>query len=116
MNGIGIANKSYDIDGNAVLKPIDIDLLGGQRRATRTRTLDGGVVITDGGFAHGDRTLNVTVTHTDALKNILWALFQNANQIVVTTDDGAFLATFQGMTASDGKIKLSIWVKEIIST
>ena len=115
MKTIGIANNSFDVDGNAIFTPLDFNPLAGQRRATRTKTLDGGVVITDGGFSQGDRTLQITVSHTDPLQEILWSLFQNANQVVVATEDGAFLATFQGMIVKDGKIDLTIWVKEILS-
>lgn len=115
MQVIGISNHSFDMDGAAVITPLDAVLHEGQRRGTRTRTLDGGVVITDGGFAHGDRTFRISVAHADALHGALWLLFQNANRIVVTTGEGAFLATLREMTAAGGEINLTIWVREILS-
>lgn len=112
---IGIANDSQDENGNAVLKPDEIRAYDGERRASRVKTLDGGVVVNDGGFAQGDRTITLAIPYTDFLRNLLWNLFQTASFIILTTEEGAFRSTFFGMSVSNGQINLTLWIREIIS-
>lgn len=112
---IGIANDSQDENGNAILKPEEISSYGGERRVSRIKTLDGGTVVNDGGFAQGDRTITLAIPYTDLLRDLLWNLFKTASYIVITTEEGAFRCTFQGMSVSNGQINITIWVREIIS-
>ncbi|MBN1664834.1 MAG: hypothetical protein JW943_14635 [Deltaproteobacteria bacterium] len=111
---IGIASQQYDIDGAFIVSPSpeSTSLRGGQRRITRTKTLDGGVVITDGGLSDGDRTLEIRIPMTRDLWLLLWALFSSAMWITVSTDEGCFLAKIETMTKAGAEIALTILVKE----
>ena len=57
---IALAAPTYDPTGHIVLRPLPGSNFGDvQRRANRVKTLDGGVVVNDSGYASGDRTMRV---------------------------------------------------------
>lgn len=100
MPAIALATKTYDLDGFVAL---DLDgdreaLIPRSRRATVTATLDGGVVVDDGGFAHGDREWEVrvrpSVEELEVLKNVV----ENYSTINVATKEGFFTAVPQRLT------------------
>jgi hypothetical protein len=111
---IGVASRTYDLDGAVMLVPLpgDTAIRAGERRVTRTKTLDGGCVITDGGVSAGDRTFDVVVQSDRTLWGLLWALFQAAQWVTVTTEESCFLAKLQRISEQDGKISMNILIKE----
>ncbi len=113
---IGLSSYAYLAGGGLVLKLLpDSDLRAGERRISRVKTLDGGVVITDSGFAHGDRTLRANVYSSKTLWEKLWALFQAASLVVISDDDGCFTGGLQNIKDQGDKIALEILLKEKIS-
>ena len=63
-----------------------------QRRVERTKTLDGGVAVVDGGFADGDRTIRLEVDTPTADQFAAAKRYVNLyQQIRVCTADGSFL-------------------------
>lgn len=114
---VGIASRTYDAAGAVVLKPDTqgTTLRGGERRLTRTKTLDGGVVITDGGVAAGDKTLELRITSDRTLWQTLRALSEDALWVTVSTDEACYLAKIERISESDGQIKMTIMVKEDLS-
>ena len=113
---IGLASYNYLANGGIILKLMpDSDIRGGERRVSRVKTLDGGVVITDSGFAHGDRTLRVSVYSSLSLWQKVWALFQGASLVVISNDDGCFTAALNNVVDQGDKIALEILLKEKIS-
>jgi hypothetical protein len=116
MYKIGIASTTYLADGGRILTPLpDTDIRGGDRRVSRTKTLDGGVVITDSGFAHGDRTFKINVSPSATLWAFLWSLFQTASVLFVSTDEGCFSAVASDVRDQGDKIALEILVKQKLS-
>jgi len=113
----GIASTTAASAGSFLLTLLpESDLRAGTRRVSRTKTLDGGVVITDQGFAHGDRTLRLVARSSETLWAALWALFQTAAlQVTVSLADGCFTGSLDQISEADGKIKLSVLLKEKIS-
>jgi hypothetical protein len=116
MKMIGLASQLYSVDGDFVLavKP-ETQTRDATRRIARRKTLDGGVVITDSGFAHGDRDLSIRIVSSEALWTQLWAFFQSVLAVTVSTDDGCYVASLEKITESNGEIYLSIMLKEKIS-
>ncbi len=114
---IGLASRLYDSAGALMVDPLpeDTKIRENSRRLTRTKTLDGGVVISDGGFSHGDRTFDLAVSSTAALWTALWTLLQNSSWIIVSTDEACFLAKMEDLRESNGKIFLKILLSESLT-
>ena len=114
---IGIANYAYDIDGALLIHPVpgENDTRSGVRRVTRTATLDGGCVVVDGGVSDSDRTLDLSVESAKDLWEAVWALFNSAVSVVVSTDDGCYLAKLEKVSEKDARINLSILIQARIS-
>lgn len=70
------------------------------RRVSRVATLDGGASIIDGGYTVADRTITVDLTGQDReTVDTLRYLFQTYSELVVLTEEGAFLATPERITS-----------------
>jgi hypothetical protein len=117
MNIIGIASYLYSSTNTVTFEPraADTQLRGNARRVTRTKTLDGGVVIVDGGICDGDRTLKIAATATAALWTSLWAVFQGAALVTITTEEACFLAKVEDIAEDGEKITIKALVWEILS-
>ena len=58
---IGLSTITFDLDGARIFsgdRNAELKNRKGDRRISRTATLDGGVLIADLGFSDGDRTLS----------------------------------------------------------
>lgn len=117
MYKVGIASRLYLSDGAVMCqpRPEDTRLRENSRRTTRTKTLDGGVVVTDGGTSHGDRTFEIAVDSDATLWAALWAMFNIVSWVTVTTDEGCFLGVMDSLRDSDGKIIIKVLVSESLS-
>lgn len=116
MKKIGLASQLYNTDGDFILAVLpETQTREGLRRVTRRKTLDGGVVITDGGFAHGDRDLSIRIMSSEALWAKLWTFFQAVLTVTISTDDGCYVASLEKISENNGEIYLSIMLKEKIS-
>ena len=72
------------------------------RRITRTETLDGGVVVYDGGFNFGDFTLNISIPNiTSDQHEITQILVQQIGRVLVSTSDGLFQGVIESYTGED---------------
>ena len=112
----GLASSTYMEDGGFILTPLpNSDLRAAERRVSRVRTLDGGVVLNDSGFSHGDRTLRIRISSSRALWDRLWALFRTAATVTLSLDDGCYRGALSGITEAEGRIELNILVREKIS-
>jgi len=116
MQKIGIASQTYMADGGFLLTLFpDTQARAGSRRVSRTKTLDGGVVITDSGFAHGDRNISISIPSSSSLWARLWALFQTALLITISMDDGCFSGAPDNIQDNGDKIIMNVLIKEKIS-
>ncbi len=94
---IGLAARTYDPEGALVLPWRDGTNAGDlTRRVSRTRTLDGGVAVTDRGHAPGDRTVVVSFLG-ESQARIEWAkrLLRLHGNVTVSLPDGCFTAAPQ---------------------
>lgn len=117
MNIIGLASYSYLADGAVILPALPkTDIRKGERRTSRTKTLDGGVVITDSGYADGDRTFTIEVKSSLSMWNKVWAIFKSSTLITVTTDDGAFSGSANSIKDDGTMIVIEILLKAKLSS
>lgn len=92
---IGLAARSFDPEG-ALLLPEhgDNDTGSLTRRVTRVRTLDGGVAITNRGYAAADRTLSISLVGLpEAMAERARRLLRLHGSLTITLADGAFTCT-----------------------
>lgn len=113
---IGLASQTYSSTGYLVLHNADAssNTTDRARRVTRTATLDGGSVITDGGACVGDRTLKIQVERpTRAQADLLAWFADSCPRVTVTTPEGVFSAYVSDYTYNNGTATLTCYVLEL---
>lgn len=114
---IGLASYTYDADGDIIIAPLyeDTDIRSSDRRLSRTKTLDGGVVITDGGRAAGDRTFSIACQSEESIWNTLRGIAANT-WVTVSTDEACFKGKVQSLKEQNGKISITIMIESDMTT
>jgi hypothetical protein len=109
-----LSAPTFDPLGHIALRPLPGSDLGSiTRRVSRQKTLDGGVVVNDGGFAHGDRTLGVRFKpRSEAEYESVARLVRLYPEIVVSKRDGVFRAAVQSLNLRNGEADLILLVIE----
>lgn len=94
---IGLAATTYDLVGALLLEvKTGLTIRDMDRRITRTKTLDGGVSVEDNGLSHGDRTFKIVLSNVaKETADTLQYLTEQYSELIVTTDEGAFLAVIR---------------------
>jgi len=117
MNTIGISSVTVDTSGNVIIEPnANTKIKANSRRVSRSKTLDGGVVITDGGYTDGDRTLEIHANVTKAIWDKIWTIFKTYTLVYVATEDGFYSAAIESARYEENEAVLLILVKEKLST
>lgn len=114
---IGLASQVFDLNGAVVLKRTEeSDVATVERRMSRTATLDGGAVITDGGYSPGDKTLRIIAENVsrDEFDAVAY-LVKTYSQVVVSTETGCYVGGLERLSISDGKLQVTVLVTEDIS-
>lgn len=88
-----IASETYDVLGYIVIDVLPASTFQAiGRRVSRSKTLDGGVAISDGGYAEGDRTIDIRwVNSTATIHAAISRLLLLYSRLVVSARDGVFL-------------------------
>jgi len=110
---IAISAPTYDTAGSIRIQELpssDTDTV--RRRVNRVRTLDGGVVVNDGGFAHGDRDLLIRFKPTQAQFDAVQRLVRLYPQLDVSTRDGVFRCAPNTLETRNGETTLALLVIE----
>lgn len=82
-----------------------------RRRVSRIATLDGGVVVNDGGHSAGDRIIELTwASRSQAADDGIDRLVQTYTRVIVVTRAGVFLAAPEAFTpgAEESKLRLLV--------
>ena len=113
---IGISTFTADVSGNRTLY-VDADSLqsmnAGTRRATRTKTLDGGAVVYDAGFSPADLTFTISVPTSDpSAAPFFQMLVKTYNLIRISTDLGVYSAVPSRWSEQKGLATLEALVVE----
>lgn len=113
---IGISTFAADIAGARIVRLVpeySSTINAGARRATRTRTLDGGAVVYDAGYAVADQTLSLKLKSSDpTLPAWVAYLVKTYNLIRVTTEAGAYQCVPASYVERDGVVTLEALVLE----
>lgn len=113
---IGITTIAQNTAGDMVFQEDPSSaLLDADVRASRTATLDGGVVIDNQGFSDGDRTLEITAELDESAAAKLWALHRSEASVHVAISEGVFLATIKRLRIDNGECRLTIYIEEKLS-
>jgi hypothetical protein len=113
MKVIGISSITADPNGDVLIEPnANTKMKANSRRVSRTKTLDGGVVITDSGYTDGDRTLEIHSNVTRVLWDKIWAIFKSYTLVYVATEDGFYSAAIEAARYEENEAVLTILVKE----
>jgi hypothetical protein len=111
---VGISAYTYDILGarTVYMIPSALELSDtGQRRATRTKTLDGGAVVYDAGFAVADQTLVIRARENTSRISAFFALMvKTYNLVKISTSEGVFAAVPSRWSVKDGIAQLDALV------
>lgn len=117
---IGISTRIYDIAGARIFRADPAEEranIGGGRRVTRHKTLDGGVAVYDTGYADGDRTLLATEPDADQ-EAVAFARYivETYSLVAASLSDGCYLGVPESYwIADDGTLNLRILVTEKLS-
>lgn len=113
---ISLSSILADVDGNVVFETLPSSTSNDTtRRVSRTKTLDGGCVIVDGGFSDSDRTLNIHVDYTAAILTKIQYLHENNTLIHIAIDDNFYSGVISSKVLTRGTqeiIKIQILIKE----
>lgn len=117
---IVFASTTFD----AAYSPVEVqedrsasDLRSISRRVTREATLDGGVAMSDLGFADGDRTIAVIVTDPSAdIVSRLSSLAEASPLIRVSTVDGVFEGAIERLSYTRQVLTVRFLVKSKVSS
>jgi hypothetical protein len=83
------------------------------RRLSRTATLDGGAVITDGGWSDADRNFEFMVKNvSEYIRDALWALFLRESQVHLACPEGVFAGYLQRIRIAGADVTVSFMVQE----
>jgi len=109
---ISIAARVFDLDGHIEFTPVPSNRDGERsRRVTRTATLDGGVSVSDRGFAYGDQTLVYrykpeSKEHDDRARRIV----RLHATVTVATPEGVFEAAPRSLEINNDENVFSLLV------
>lgn len=92
MPDISLSTLTYDPDGciDLAFEKSSEGIHDRARRVGRQQTLDGGVSLTYGGIAHGDRTFVLRVRVSKSQRDILKYLYDTYPEVRCSTQDGLF--------------------------
>lgn len=83
-------------------------------RVSRVKTLDGGCEILHSGVSESDRTMRLSVFLLSQKAEILKTLFWNETLVTVANNDGVYYGTIEKYRNDNGKITMSVLIKELI--
>ncbi len=87
----------------------------GQARISKSKTLDGAVVIVHNGFVEGDRSLDINGKLTRTEVTALWNIFSTQTFVNIAIDDGVFDGVISRLKVDSGQIQMQIEMKEKLS-
>ena len=114
-----VSTTVYDSQGHIELNVRADSFLAGeqQRRVTRIPTLDGGSVLNNFGFSHGDRTITLVWENDNQAAHVLVARLTQLYATVITSiSDGVYLAAIESYTPKAAECSLRLLVTTKLSS
>ena len=113
---LALSSILADTNGDAVFDLTQESKLDdSSRRVSRTKTLDGGCVITDGGFSEADKTLTISAKYDAGIFSTIKHLHENKTLIHVSVNGACFSGEISDLTLKRGTtetIAIKILIKE----
>lgn len=110
---IGISSAVYLENGAVMVTPLpDYEIRSVSRRISRVKTLDGGVVVTDSGFAHGDRDFTMNVESSKTIWETLLAIHEVTTLVHIATEEGVFSACWESLKDGGDVINMKFIINE----
>lgn len=112
-----LSTPTYDNLGTVELQLTpDSDLIARHRRVQSVQTLDGGNVVVDSGFSHGDRSLVLQFyLQSKAEETAVKYLMDNYSELYLSLEEGFFSVALTTMARSAGKYRLvAVIIEKII--
>lgn len=112
---ISISKTTADItNGNVILKELATsDIKSKRARVSRAATLDGGVYISHSGVTDGDRKFTIEADRiTPAQEAVLDYMYRTQIFILCSCADGLYLGAIEDFNTKNGKLKLTILIKQ----
>jgi hypothetical protein len=112
-----LSAPTFDLSGYLELQVRDdTSFVEASRRVNRVKTLDGGVVINDGGFSDGDRTITLRWTPTSSeVEANVERLLQTYALLVISTRSGVYSAAPDRYAPGGDESSLTLLVFEKLS-
>ena len=116
---IALSANTFDASGNVVFEEASNSVLrDGARRVARTKTLDGGCVIVDGGFTASDKTFIIGMEYDATKVAVVKHLHEEYTLIYVATDTGFYSGVISEVTyprIGVSGVSIKILIKEQIA-
>ncbi len=115
---IGISALHFDPLGSRIFRQAEnmLDNRSGNRRVSRTATLDGGCAIYDTGFTDSDRTLTAAQKHPmPADIDFAHHVVAHCPEVVVSAVDGCYIGVPRDYRIVNNELRLDILIKRRIS-
>ena len=113
---IGTATETYDIIGAAIFVGA-VHEPEGERRFTRTATLDGGCAVYDTGYSDSDRIITI-LEKNPAKEMVEYAeyLVKNYKSIIIAMKDGCYRGVPSNYSYRNDELTFKVAITEKIST
>jgi len=83
-------------------------------RVSRSKALDGTVVVDHRGFVDGDRTLKINATLNQDVADDLWYLFRNETLLNLACSEGFYQGAISELKEIGGKAEILFLVKSAV--
>jgi hypothetical protein len=104
---IGISTQTLDDNGTLVLRDLpESQYQNLARRITSTKTLDGGVVIDDGGYADVDRAVEIVVASDADVYDRLKYFIENYSLVGLSSRIAFNTAAIKSIREANGKLTM----------
>lgn len=108
-----VSAVDFDLSGYAAIDALPGSSFGEYiPRYSKTKTLDGGVAVYDGGWSAGDMKFTVRFKGTRALDAVCKRLVEYHSRVNVSTRDGVFRAVPEYDEGSEREARLSLSIVE----
>ena len=112
-DAITLSTTTYDPLGSVRIVPDRTSDAGEiSRRISRTKTLDGGYALHDGGHAISDRDMRIAWTADTETDYIVEHMARYYGQIVVSTRDGCYLAAISAFKRGQPLSRVDLMILE----
>lgn len=116
---ISLSSIAADMDGNVVFNVTGESTLDdSSRRVSRTKTLDGGCVIIDGGFSAADKTLNISTEYDAGIFSVVRHLHEDKMLIHISINGAFYTGVISDLSikrTTAETIQIRILIKEKIA-